>query len=340
MPHPLDWSLTDLESVPKNGLTVFSLFHCGGGSTMGYKLAGCTVLGGVEIDPRMMKVYRANHHPKHSYLMDVRAFNETPDTDLPQELFNLDILDGSPPCTSFSMAGNREEDWGKAKKFREGQSEQRLDDLFDHYINTVGKLRPKVAIAENVKGLIKGTAKPYAKSLFEKFRAIGYKPSLWCFDASRMGVPQRRERTFFIATREDRPPLKFRFNERPIVFGEIRDDSQPVMGLLPSHEKLWPFVKETDTDFSDASSRFNGKRSFFSDQISHDTDVMKTIVSSSNYVAFSGPRRVNDVELRRASTFPSDFDFCDMNVQYITGMSVPPYMMHRVASSVIRQWFD
>jgi len=49
MPHPLDWSLTDLESVPKNGLTVFSLFHCGGGSTMGYKLAGCTVLGGFVI---------------------------------------------------------------------------------------------------------------------------------------------------------------------------------------------------------------------------------------------------------------------------------------------------
>ena len=340
MPHPLDWSLSDLESVPKNGLTVFSLFHCGGGSTMGYKLAGCTVLGGVEIDPRMMKVYRANHHPKHSYLMDVRAFNETPDTDLPDELFNLDILDGSPPCTSFSMAGNREEDWGKAKKFREGQSEQRLDDLFDHYINTVGKLRPKVAIAENVKGLIKGTAKPYAKSLFEKFRAIGYKTSLWCFDASRMGVPQRRERTFFIATREDRPPLKFRFNERPIVFGEIRDDSQPVMGLLPSHKKLWLFVKGTDTDMAGAYRQVANKRGFFSDLVCHDSTVIGTIVGSSNYVAFNGKRRVNPIEFRRASTFPADFDFCGESVQYIVGMSVPPYMMHRVASSVIRQWFD
>lgn len=340
MPHPLDWSLSDLESVPKNGLTVFSLFHCGGGSTMGYKLAGCTMLGGVEIDPRMMKVYRANHHPKHSYLMDVRAFNETPDTDLPDELFNLDILDGSPPCTSFSMAGNREEDWGKAKKFREGQSEQRLDDLFDHYINTVGKLRPKVAIAENVKGLIAGRAKPYAKSLFDTFRAIGYKPSLWCFDASRMGVPQRRERTFFIASREDRPPLKFRFNEKPIVFGEIRDDSQPRIELMTCHQKLWPFVKETDTDMSSVSLRTNDTKSLFCHKICHNTQIMYTIVSASPYVVFDGARRVNPVEFRRASTFPADFDFCGESVQYITGMSVPPYMMHRVASSVIRQWFD
>lgn len=340
MSHPLDWSLTDLESVPKNGLTVFSLFHCGGGSTMGYKLAGCTVLGGVEIDPRMMKVYRANHHPKHSYLMDVRAFNETPDESLPTDLFNLDILDGSPPCTSFSMAGNREEDWGKAKKFREGQSEQRLDDLFDHYINTVGKLRPKVAIAENVKGLIKGTAKPYAKSLFEKFRAIGYKPSLWCFDASRMGVPQRRERTFFIASREDRPPLKFRFNEKPIVFGEIVDNTQPVKPLSQLDEQLWPYVQSTDKRLDAASIRYDGRERYFGRNLCAYDRMLATVVSQSTYISYENKRYLNPVEFRRASTFPADFDFCGENVQYITGMSVPPYMMHRVASSVIRQWFD
>ena len=65
------WNLTDLATVPKNGLTAFSCFHCGGGSTMGYKLAGFSMLGGVEIDPEMMAIYRANHKPKHSYLMGV-----------------------------------------------------------------------------------------------------------------------------------------------------------------------------------------------------------------------------------------------------------------------------
>ena len=50
--------------------------------------------------------------------------------DLPQELYELDILDGSPPCSSFSMAGNREKDWGKDKVFREGQAMQVLDTLF------------------------------------------------------------------------------------------------------------------------------------------------------------------------------------------------------------------
>lgn len=117
------WSFSDYPKE-KNGLKVFSCFACGGGSTMGYKLAGCEVLGDCEIDPQMNEVYIQNHHPKYNYLMDIRDFNNL--DDLPEELYHLDILDGSPPCTTFSIAGDREESWGKMKKFREGQAEQTL----------------------------------------------------------------------------------------------------------------------------------------------------------------------------------------------------------------------
>ena len=94
---------------------------------MGYKLAGYDCLGGVEIDPKVAATYERNLHPKILYNLDIRDFNAL--EDLPAELYNLDILDGSPPCTTFSMSGDREESWGKKKKFREGQAEQTLDDL-------------------------------------------------------------------------------------------------------------------------------------------------------------------------------------------------------------------
>ena len=115
-----DWKWTMAKDYPteKNGLKVFSCFACGGGSTMGYKLAGCDVLGCCEIDPKMNEVYVKNHHPKYNFLMDIREFNALPNEKIPAELFDLDILDGSPPCTTFSMAGQREESWGKKKKFR------------------------------------------------------------------------------------------------------------------------------------------------------------------------------------------------------------------------------
>jgi DNA (cytosine-5)-methyltransferase 1 len=137
--NKVDWFLKDLPKTNENSPTVFSCFHCCGGSTMGYKLAGFNVLGGVEIDPEMMSIYRENHKPKHSFLMGVSDFNKIENESIPKELFSLDVLDGSPPCSSFSTAGSREEKWGIKKKFREGQSEQILDDLFFDFIETAKK---------------------------------------------------------------------------------------------------------------------------------------------------------------------------------------------------------
>ena len=78
---PWKWYLKDLDDRPKNGCSVFSCFSCGGGSSMGYKLAGYQVIGNCEIDPEMMKLYKANNHPQYSYLMDIRDFAKIPESD-------------------------------------------------------------------------------------------------------------------------------------------------------------------------------------------------------------------------------------------------------------------
>lgn len=72
---PWRWYLSDLDRVQKHGHKVFSCFSCGGGSSMGYKLAGYDVIGCCEIDERVLNVYRKNLHPAHPYHMDVRDFD-------------------------------------------------------------------------------------------------------------------------------------------------------------------------------------------------------------------------------------------------------------------------
>ena len=64
---PYEWTLKDANFTKDKG-TVFSCFACGGGSTMGYKLAGFDVLGCNEIDPKMIEAYKTNHNPKYAYL--------------------------------------------------------------------------------------------------------------------------------------------------------------------------------------------------------------------------------------------------------------------------------
>ena len=210
---PYKWNLADGYPAPgiePNGLKVFGTFICGGGSSMGYKLAGFNHLGGVEIDERVSAIYERNHHPKYLYTEDLRVFNQR--EDLPDELYQLDILDGSPPCSTFSMAGDRERAWGKEKIFAEGQALQTLDDLVFVYCETIKKLQPKTFILENVKGLTLGNAKSYLRRIFNTLTYAGYTLQIFVLNAASMGVPQIRERCFIIGRRKDiipPPPTTF-----------------------------------------------------------------------------------------------------------------------------------
>lgn len=333
------WNLTDLAKIPKNGRKVFSCFHCGGGSTMGYKLAGFEVLGGVEIDPEMMKIYRANHNPKHSYLMGVQEFKNIPNKELPKELFDLDILDGSPPCSSFSMVGSREKAWSEKKKFREGQADQVLDTLFFDFIDIAKKLQPKVVVAENVKGLIMGAARGYVKQIFAAFRTAGYYPQLFLLNASKMGVPQRRERTFFIANRLDKK-INLKFDEAPISINKSIKDIAHLKGKDQTSSINYKYYKMCKP--GEAFSKYHPKASLFQLKRLDFNEPSPTITTSFQSLNYFPDDMINlhDRQIIRLQTFPDDYSFLGKDVGYFCGMSVPPFMMQRVADQIYKQWLS
>jgi len=300
---------------------------------MGYKLAGYEVLGGVEIDPKIMELYRVNFAPKFSYLMGVQDFNKIPNANIPAELYNLDILDGSPPCSSFSTAGKRDRDWGKSKKFREGQTDQVLDDLFFHFIDTARKLTPRMVIAENVRGLIIGKARGYVKEIFHGFREAGYDCQLFLLNASRMGVPQVRMRTFFIARRMDLglPKIELEFNEPLVTVKEAWKGLQNQKGksLTPRELKFWNMMKPGDNESIHSSKNVG----FTNIKFSLDNPAATYTTQGVLYNPLE-PRGNSDLEIKRIQSFPDDYNLNNNEAQYICGMSVPPYMMERVASSL------
>lgn len=349
---PYNWTLKDAKFTKDKG-KVFSCFACGGGSTMGYKLAGFDVLGCNEIDPKMIEAYKANHNPKYAYLEPIQTFKLR--TDLPDELYNLDILDGSPPCSSFSMAGNREKDWGKEKVFREGQAEQVLDTLFFDFIDLAKELQPKVVVAENVKGLLLGAAKEYVIKIYKEFEKAGYYVQHFLLDASKMGVPQRRERVFFIALRKDLakpflyyadmftelPKIDMEFNEPEITFGEIKtnENDNP---LTDYDLNVWNKKNIGDNNYSDTLKREENRESNWNSKYIYDYKVCNTIASSSGskLVCFSEPRKLNNNELKMIGTFPLDYNFIKNDTKYIIGMSVPPVITAQIATEIYEQWLS
>lgn len=332
---PYKWNLKDgYSNADKNSLNVFGSFLCGGGSTMGYKLAGYNHIGGIEIDKRMSDVYIENHKPKYMYTEDIRTFNTR--TKLPEELYDLDIFDGSPPCSTFSMSGSRESAWGKKKKFAEGQAEQTLDDLFFEYIKTIDKLRPKVFIAENVSGILKGNATMYVKEICRRVKTIGYDVQVFLLDASTMGVPQRRQRVFFIGNRLNFPKLKLQFNEKPIMYREFAKTFGNEPKLTTDQYKWWSMCSPGKS-FSSIHPKgmwFNAFKCSFN-------KVCNTLnASGGNGFSYHPvePRKLNNYECQCIGSFPLDYNFLNSKPQYLIGMSVPPVMMAHIAQNVYTQW--
>lgn len=349
-----DWSLKDAKFTRDKG-SVFSCFSCGGGSSFGYKLAGFDVIGAVDIDPKMMEIYRENHNPKYSFVESVADFKNR--DDLPEELYNLDILDGSPPCSSFSMSGNREKDWGKKKKFREGQAEQELDRLFFDFIDLAKKLQPKVVVAENVKGILQGNAKKYVTEIYKQMDLAGYHCQHFLLDASNMGVPQRRERVFFIGLRKDlaepfmeqvdmflsRPDLELSFNEAKIPFGDFydyHDEADRPLGQETELYRLWKLRDYSDKSVMDASVRDLGKQRFFGSKYIKIENVPTTLTASNKFCAIlmNEPRAINKRECCCIGAFPQDYNFLDQKYNYVIGMSVPPLVIAKLSNEIHNQW--
>ena len=340
------WSLADLDNVPSNGVKVMSTFACGGGSSMGYKRAGCEIVAASDIDPEMAWHYQRNLSPKHYFLCPI---GDLITKELPPELFELDILDGSPPCSTFSMAGSREKAWGKDKHFREGQAKQVLSDLFFDYLDLVERLKPKVAIAENVKGMTLGNAKGYTKMIMARFREIGYRPQLFLINAADCGVPQRRERVFFCAVRNDIdvPPLQLAPNHRWISAGEacadvqdLTDAEQKDTAPAPNDQRWWPITRPGE-DYGAAVVRSGLKAKLWNHKKLSNVDPARAFTANDTFTHWSECRRLTYREWKRLGSFPDDYQAkSDKIGKYMIGMSVPPKMTEVVARAVCAQWLS
>lgn len=319
------WNMKDgypKKGIPYHGTKVMTTFACGGGSSMGYKLAGYDVVAANDIDKKMADVYKKNHNPKQFFECGVEELIER--DDLPE----VDVLDGSPPCSVFSMTGKREKYWQKEKKFKEGQAEQVLDDLFFKFIALAEKMQPKVVIAENVKGMLFGNAKGYTRQVINDLEALGYTVQVFSLNGAHMGLPQKRERVFFIGHHSENR-LDLSFNEKLVRYKDIReDDGTKLRGVTELFLKYWNEAKP-----GDSIGKFDSLKK------AHPFKVPNTIPASIGACPMDSrePRYLYREEIEKIGSWPHDYDYNGIQPQYLIGMSVPPLMMANVSLQVYNQ---
>ena len=304
----------------------------------------------------------------------------------------LDILDGSPPCSAFSISApknmgkkhtgsiidNRRtyfNDDGEVitegevevvggKLTYSGREVEDIENLFLEYIRKADVIRPKVIIAENVKGITMVSARPKLAEFIKGFEDIGYEVTYKVLNAAQYGVPQSRRRTFFICVRSDvAASIGYSYLNINSIFpqettpagvniksaiGDIENDPEEVQMLLGAVERgfqkkyaeLLPFnpsKPRKPSDVSDEKGCFNMKRP----SPDHPCPTLTQLgqqLGASGVLHYEQNRKLTIKELKRIMSLPDDFILTgtfDQQAERICRM-VAPKMMAELAKSIYK----
>lgn len=173
-----------------NAPTVISTFAGGGGSSLGYSMAGYRELLAVEWDDNAVATFKLNFPDVPVYHGDIAKLSVEECMELAGLMGSgeIDLLDGSPPCQGMSTAGKRNLDDPRNQLFRE-------------FVRLLRSLKPKVFVMENVPGLVKGKMKLIFAEIMRELKASDYQVRCKKLNAMYFYVPQSRERLIFIGIR-------------------------------------------------------------------------------------------------------------------------------------------
>lgn len=226
---------------------------------------------------------------------------------------DADVVIGGFPCQDISINGKGAGVNGK----RSG--------LYRAMVEVVSRIRPKVFVAENVKGLLMKHNEKSLKQILSDFSALGYEVSYHLYNAADYGVPQTRERVFIVGTRPDvkkfTPPAPI--NDEPIT-------SQEAIGDLE--------LAEQNSEFNHIWSLANkssdqGNRKLKADRPGY---TIRAECHGNIQFHYSLPRRISMREAARFQSFPDSFIFESKlrETERQVGNAVPPVLAWHIANAV------
>ncbi len=309
-------------------VTVVSTFSGCGGSSLGYKQAGLKVLLAVEFDPHACETYLLNFPDTpliEGDIHQVKGKDILRTTGLAKG--ELDILDGSPPCQGFSVAGLR-------------RMQDERNNLFTEYVRLARSLKPKVLVMENVPGLVSGKMKLLFVEMLRELKASGYDVTARVLNAMYFGVPQSRRRVIFIGTRKDlkTQPTHPVGTDRVIPFAEaVRglpvETKSNIKGLAL---EIWKKTRP-GRPFSDNHPKGHWFNSIKVNPRRPAPTITKTIFfGQAGIYHYQYPRLLSIPELKRVSSFPDEFiihgKFSEQWARI--GNAVPPLFMEKIARHI------
>jgi DNA (cytosine-5)-methyltransferase 1 len=286
------------------------------GFTGGFELLGRTfdalpfeVVWANDLNAAACRTYRRNlGHDIHCG--DVWSVIDT----LPK---SANVLIGGFPCQDISVNGNR----AGANGARSG--------LYKAMIEGIKRVKPKVFVAENVKGLLMEYNRESLDQILTAFRSLGYSVSYQLYKAADYGVPQTRERVLFVGTSDEVkpfvPPIPERTKATWITAKQALVDLEE-MKLRPEINHIWSLASRSPEQ---------GNRKLLPNRPGH---TIRAECHGNIQYHYKLPRRISMREAARIQSFPDNFIFESglRETERQVGNAVPPVFAWHVANAILK----
>jgi len=217
-------------------IQTIGFFSGAGGLDIGAQLAGSKVISSLDFDRDSVATMKSNkffNHTKHFHKdikeMNSKDYSKIISENNPEKL----ILVGGPPCQPFSKAG-----YWVTHKNRLGSEDPR--NMIGQYLRIVDELKPDGFLLENVESLLHPKNVQAVSELKETIDKLGYNFIVYRANSLDFGVPQKRKRVFFIASKKRilGEPVKTHGTDKEIILNS---------SLLP-YERVVDWIGKFDNE--------------------------------------------------------------------------------------------
>ena len=339
---------------------IIDLFCGCGGFSRGFEDAGFEVALAIDNWNDAINTFNLNHKKSVGVTRNIYDF-----TNLEIKEFaiknNVVGIIGGPPCQGFSMVGKREEN-------------DERNTLYLQYVRFVEQIKPEFFVLENVKGLLTLKKGFFKKDIVERFSNLGYNVTYKVLKACDYGVPQKRERVFFVGLRKD--IFKDKFFDYPLPTKKIVSTYDALSDLpsLDNDELAAEYKTKPKNDYQKLMRR--NSKTIKNNEITNHSEQTKKIISMipdggniqslpekyykvrnfnsafkrmnshepsttidcghRNYFHYKESRIPTVRESARIQSFPDDFEFLGSKTSQYTqvGNAVPPLLSQAIAEAL------
>lgn len=293
---------------------VLDLFAGCGGLSLGFEAAGFYTIG-YEMNPDAAATYNANLHGR--CIVDKLT--------LESQYPHADIVIGGPPCQPFSVGGNQN-----------GVHDSRNG--FPFFIDAIRKVKPKIFMFENVRGLLY-TNKWYLEIIIEELRSLGYIIDHKLLNAVNFGVPQNRERFFLVGHNSE-----FEFPVPETNKTTVAEAIADYMYTTPPESKFLTASQDIYIAKYEKASKCINPRDLYPDRPSRTLTCRNLSGATGDMLRVrlqdGRRRRLLVREAARLQSFPDNFIFkgAETSQYNQVGNAVPPLLAYKMALAIKKSY--